>query len=45
MEDLSLEELKSILNEDNHFEKFILQLETEDKNLGRVFALEIKYVL
>jgi len=33
MEDLSLEELKSILNEDDHFEKFILQLETEDKNL------------
>ena len=37
--DLSLEDLKSILNDEDHFEKIMMEIEIEDKTLGRHLLL------
>ena len=36
LSELSVEELKSILNDEDHFEKVLLEVESEEKALGKI---------
>ena len=40
--EMSVEELKSVLNDEDHFDKFLMELETDYQPLGNIFMYVVE---